>query len=82
MDWETADACGLPARSWRRWNFEVRFCFASPDDEGAFPFPFPFPFPFRDEPADCSDSYEHHNIDEPAILLGGGFVVADEEQPR
>jgi sedoheptulose-bisphosphatase len=25
--------------------------------------------------ADSSDSYEHHNIDEPAILLGGGFVV-------
>lgn len=20
-------------------------------------------------------SYEHHNIDEPAIILGGGFVV-------
>lgn len=23
-------------------------------------------------------SYEHHNIHEPAILLGGGFVVGDE----
>ncbi len=23
-------------------------------------------------------SYEHHNIDEPAILLGGGFVVGDD----
>ncbi|RMZ86452.1 hypothetical protein DV736_g6322, partial [Chaetothyriales sp. CBS 134916] len=24
-------------------------------------------------------SYEHHNINEPAILLGGGFVVGDNE---
>jgi sedoheptulose-bisphosphatase len=24
-------------------------------------------------------SYEHHSIDEPAILLGGGFVVGDED---
>lgn len=26
---------------------------------------------------DFSDSYEHHNLDEPAILLGGGFVVGE-----
>lgn len=25
-------------------------------------------------------SYEHHNIDEPAILLGGAFVVDLEEK--
>ena len=24
-------------------------------------------------------SYEHHSIDEPAILLGGGFVVGEDE---
>lgn len=27
-------------------------------------------------------SYEHHNIDEPAILLGGGFVVGDEVEGK
>jgi sedoheptulose-bisphosphatase len=27
-------------------------------------------------------SYEHHSIDEPAILLGGGFVVGDEVNPK
>jgi hypothetical protein len=25
--------------------------------------------------ADVVHSYEHHSIDEPAILLGGGFIV-------
>ena len=25
--------------------------------------------------ANARDSYEHHSIDEPAILLGGGFMV-------
>ena len=25
--------------------------------------------------ANVRDSYEHHSIDEPAILLGGGFMV-------
>lgn len=25
-----------------------------------------------------SSSYEHNSIDEPAILLGGGFVVGDD----
>ena len=25
-------------------------------------------------------SYEHHNIDEPAILLGGGFVVGEDKE--
>ena len=25
--------------------------------------------------ADTNNSYEHHSIDEPAILLGGGFMV-------
>jgi len=25
-------------------------------------------------------SYEHHNINEPAILLGGGFVVGDDKK--
>ena len=24
-------------------------------------------------------SYEHHSIDQPAILLGGGFVVGDDK---
>jgi hypothetical protein len=28
-------------------------------------------------PADSLDSYEHHSLDEPAILLGGGFVVGE-----
>jgi probable phosphoglycerate mutase len=26
------------------------------------------------------DSYEHHSIDEPAILLGGAFVVNSAEE--
>lgn len=28
-----------------------------------------------DGETDLIDSYEHHNIEEPAILLGGAFVV-------
>ena len=27
-------------------------------------------------------SYEHHSIDEPAILLGGGFVVGEEQKGK
>lgn len=33
-------------------------------------------FHSRGSPNPTDDaSYEHHNIDEPAIILGGGFVV-------
>jgi hypothetical protein len=38
-------------------------------------------YPFERRVADIKDSYEHHNIDEPAILLGGGFVVGEGKQP-